>query len=130
MDQLPWSLRVPAMMVSFASGLIIISLGVFLYEKIGVFVTARADRKRILGHLDQLGENVTRLNIKTAAEIWAGTREEGDIQRHIYFRCLKDAVNNGKLFSINLEKKQKANIKTAVDVESLKAFWRSKGVID
>lgn len=115
--------------VSLVCGLASVALGFWIFERATIYFTTRKEQDRIITALGNLGENVEKLDLPTAAAIWAGTLDSADIVRHTYFRGLKDAVDNKKIRAFNLNARGHAYIKTHVDLEDLKDFWRTKGVI-
>jgi hypothetical protein len=130
LEQLPWPYRITLTTVTLAAGLLIVAASLWIWERAAILITNRRERQRIMISLSNLGDNVNALDLPTAAAIWAGTGEISNIERHVYFRSLKNAVDNGKISASNLNKAGEVNAKTKADFESLKDYWRNKGVIN
>ena len=127
-EGLSWAARITYATVTLAAALAIVVLAVWIWEKGTLYLTTRRDQQRIVKALNNLGEDTQELDIITAAAIWAGTLDISNIERHTYFRGLKDAVNKRKIEPTNLTN-GKADKKTKVDFESLMDYWRSKKII-
>ena len=100
-----------------------------LYEKASFFLTSRKEQNRIQQLLDNLGENVDELDLATAAGIWAGTLAGENIERHSYFRGLKNAIKHGHLIVRYRPKGPRSGPGTRVELNSLRDFWRNRKVI-
>jgi len=61
-------------------------------------IGTKAERARILKDIDDYkNSGLTRIDLPTAAAIWAGTLEQGNVNRHLCFRKLKAAVVKRKM---------------------------------
>ncbi|MEO3428924.1 hypothetical protein AAFN88_08725 [Pelagibius sp. CAU 1746] len=128
LDGLSTSAIVAYSMLALVSGLAAVSLALWIYERATLFLTSRRQQERIMQGLLTLGEDVTELDIPTAAGIWAGTYSAESVERHLNFRGLKSAARRG-LIKTTYTEDGKVNVRTKLDLESLKEFWRKKGVI-
>lgn len=128
-EGLPWAAIIVYWTAALAVGMALVLLSLLTFERATTFYTTRKEQTRIMTALENLGESITELDLPTAAAIWAGTAEIGNIERHTYFRGLKNAVDMGKIKASNFNKAGKANRNTTVDFEALKEFWHKKRVI-
>jgi len=64
------------------------------------------------------------IDMATAAAIYAGTRDDNDVNRHLRFRELKQAAAEKKLDVINMNG-PKPNIRTTVTPAALKRYFDS-----
>ena len=128
-DGLSWSARLMLVLGAIAVGLNIVCAAIWVFDKIRLAFKTAVEQDRIMAALGNLGEEVAELDLLTAAAIWAGTGEIENIDRHVHFRGLKNAVDNNRIKAENFDGRGKAYKKTKLDFESLKDYWRGKGVI-
>lgn len=100
-------------------------------EMIETYLTSRATRDRIEKQLaEYVAAGETMIDTPTAAAVWAGTMETGDIQRHLYFRMIKLAVDNGTIKNAKFsDQSQRANMYTKIPLDEFKGFLKAKGVL-
>ena len=124
----------PTPTIIFITVAVAMAAAILVYFIMGVYIRAshfirtRSDQTRIMTLLNNLGENVAELDIITAAGIWAGTLELANVERHSYFRGLKNAVNAEEIVPTFMEHEH-ANKNTRLSLNSLTDYWRRKGVI-
>lgn len=71
--------------------------------------------------------NLDEIDLPTAAAIWSGTRDENDVNRHLRFRELKQAVREGKLRSCS-RVGGKVNRFTTVKPDELATYFQIRSV--
>ena len=117
--------------VTAMAGLLVVYFALIVYEKVSVLITSRVDQARISGLLENLGNDVSEIDLMTAAGIWAGTLAPENIERHSYFRGLKAAVRSDDLVVTYRPGPgtRDRGLYTRVDLNSLKDYWRRRKVI-
>lgn len=125
----------PTPLVIFLATAVAALTAIFLFFALQIygFVTinlmSRKGQNRVMALLDNLGDGAKDLDLMTAAAIWADTLASVDIERHSYFRGLKDAINQGHLIVTYRPEGPKSGPGTRVEINSLKDFWRKRKVI-
>ena len=130
-EALPIAWIVALACVTLMCGAAFMLIVTVLAERALRYFTSRKDQRRVASQLSPLiDEGVTVIDAPTAAAIWAGTREEGDVVRHICFRRIKNAVNKGEIANpTNLSPKGVAFVETKFPMVELVKFLRARGAI-
>ncbi|RWQ58833.1 hypothetical protein [Mesorhizobium sp.] len=131
LDSLSWTQIYLLILLSLCAAVWLALISLRLFEAGRSYLTSKATRDRIIRQIDEYttaGE--TMVDTPTAAAIWAGTMEIGDIQRHLYFRMLKLAVDNGTIKNVVLAPGQRrANKDTRIPLSELVSYLKLKGVL-
>jgi hypothetical protein len=94
----PWSEIISLCAGALAFGMALVYYGVRLSETVTSYLTSHKERERVSRQIkDCIDAGMSELDTATAAAIWAGTREEGDIIRHLRFRTIKAAISRGEI---------------------------------
>jgi hypothetical protein len=131
-EKRPWSEIVVLALVALGSGLVIVFYAIGLVEKCSTFLTSRKEQLRISSHIRELRDSgVTEIDTSTAAAIWSGSREDGDLNRHLRFRQIKSLIDKGEIK--NTKQKggagKSANIHTWMPLDELSEYFTRSGVI-
>lgn len=130
-ERLLWSERITLIMVTLAVGVNLVAAGIYIWEKSSNFFTTRREQKRIAIELGGLAaDGVKELDTASIAALWAGTRADEDITRHMRFRRIKSAIDNNQVKNaIYKNGKPPANIHTWVPIDDLKEYFLRVGII-
>jgi hypothetical protein len=86
-----------------------------------------SEKNRILGELDGYeNSGYPMIDLPTAAAIWANTREEGSVNRHLCFRKLKASASRQLITTVNPPGGQNVNRNTLVTIESLRSYFENE----
>ena len=97
-DRLPWAAIVAYSTVALAAGATLVLLALVIAQKAAVYFTKRKERARIASQINEyMTAGHSRIDTPTAAAIWAGTRDDDDVNRHLRFRLIKAAINRGEI---------------------------------
>lgn len=117
------------------SGIIFISTATLAYMLAAIYcfigtmdyVKGKLTKNRIIRGLQSYqNSGYVNIDLPTAAAMWANTRDDQSIERHISFRKLKAAVDTKKLASVG--NVANANIKTHVPISELVKFFENDEV--
>jgi hypothetical protein len=127
----PWSELALLAMSGLALGMIVTFYAIRLYQEAQSHLTGRRDRKRIADTLQAMRDSGdVDIDTPTIAAIWAGTREEGNLMRHVRFRQVKALIRSGKLRNpMQRGAGNGPNIHTWVTLDELERCFRSIGVL-
>ena len=135
-EPLSWSLRISVMTITLAAGLLVVYFGIGIWEKSTNHFTTRREQKRIASELQGLIEDqVTEVDTGSVAAIWAGTLDANNIVRHLRFRRIKAAINNGEIRNtfqrppIGKRPAKGANMYTWIPIEELRRYFIERHII-
>lgn len=131
-EGLPTAAFITYLTATAAFGVALANAGVSLYEKAQSHFTSRRERMRITQQLKEYSDSGhTKIDTVTLAGIWRGTMEEGDLQRHLYFRMIKAAIDSGEMGVATFRgPTKKADRYTKVLVTEVVSYFKRKGVIE
>ena len=100
-------------------------------KMIEAYQTSKLIRDRIEKQLAaHIAAGATVIDTPTAAAIWAGTMETGDIQRHLCFRLIKMAINDGSIKNARFAgESQRANMHTKIPLDEFIGYLKARGVL-
>ncbi|MGH8714620.1 MAG: hypothetical protein ACREYB_11505 [Casimicrobiaceae bacterium] len=131
-EQRPWSDLILVAAAGLAVGMVIAYYGILLIERTATHLTSRKEQRRISGILAEMrNSGVPDVDTPTIAAIWAGSREEGDLLRHVRFRQIKALIASGEIKNPMQRGPGKGpNIHTWVTLDELQNYFRKAGVIE
>ena len=128
----PWSEIVAITVVVLAASAVVVFYGICLVEKGSSYLTNKREQKRISEMLNVISDSgISELDTGTAAAIWAGTREDGNVIRHLRFRQIKAIIAKGEIKNTTTKggSGQGPNIYTWMPLDELKDYFRRQGII-
>jgi len=122
----PWSYIIYMTTGVAALAMAFIYHGIKSWDYAAAKIGTKAEKTRILKELDEYeNSGYPIIDIPTAAAIWAGTREEGSINRHLCFRKLKAGASNKLIQTVNPPGGTVVNIHTLVPIDSLRNYFET-----
>ena len=133
-EGLPWAATVAYFTLALAGGLALVFFGMLVLEGAANYLTGRKEQKRIAEQIKALqSEGYHQIDTGTAAAIWAGTREEGNLWRHLRFRMIKAAITTGDIPGALIGGQPLtggANIHTWMPLDRLVEYFISRGILN
>lgn len=135
LEQRPWSEIILIVVGTLALGLAAVYYAISIGERAKNYFVSRAEQRQIAERLSEyINGEMVEIDTPTAAAIWAGTREEGSIERHVKFRRIKSAIANGRI--TNTQQRNPTghtargpNVHTWMPVSEFRNYLISIGVI-
>lgn len=133
-EGLSWAEGITLATVALATGMVFVNAVMAIWERASTYFTGRSEQKRIAEQIKALQEGGHHLiDTGTAAAIWAGTREEGNLWRHLRFRMIKAAITMGDIPDALIDGQPLtggANIRTWVPLDRLVEYFISRGILN
>lgn len=131
LEPLSWTHRLVAVLAVLALSLNIACAAIVLFRLSSNYFASRKEQQRIAAQLNEvIASGVSDLDTPTIAAIWSGSRDDGNVFRHLKFRTLKAAMRSGDIKWERGPDESEPSVRSGIKVAALVDYFVQKRIVE